>query len=252
MKRLQGKVVVIAGGAGGIGSATSQRMAAEGAHVIVADLNAEQAGQVAEDIRARGGEARATRVDLASEDSIAALFNFALASYGRVNCLHVNAADVAGIGSDLDALDIGLDTWHRSLQINLTGYLLCTRAALPELLRQGGGAIVYTGSGASFYPEKTRVAYGVAKAGIGALMRHVAIRWGKQNIRANVVAPGAILTPPMRALPQERQQELLALTNSPRLGDAQDIAAMVAHLFSEDGAWINGQTLSVDGGMTMR
>jgi len=121
------------------------------------------------------------------------------------------------------------------------------------LLKRGGGAIVYTSSGAAYVGEPERVSYAVSKSGINALMRHVASRWGKDGIRSNAIAPGLVLTDGSRAsMDAEAQERMLALGRSTRLGTPDDIASMVALLFSDDGEWVNGQVISVDGGITMR
>ncbi|KJS05113.1 MAG: oxidoreductase [Gammaproteobacteria bacterium BRH_c0] len=248
MQRLDGKVIVLAGGAGGIGSATAQRLAAEGARVVVGDINHDAAQQVAADITASGGAAIGARVDIGNRESVDALVDLAMATWGRLDGLHANAADLSVQHLDSNALEIDLDLWQHILQVDLTGYLYCTRAALPHLLVSGGGALVYTSSEAAFYGEDVRVAYAVAKSGVNALMRHVARGWGKQGIRANAIAPGLVLSPTVAALPQEFREQVLAGTCSTRLGDTADIAAMVAHLMSDDGAWVQGQVLSVNGG----
>ncbi|WP_157215119.1 SDR family NAD(P)-dependent oxidoreductase [Flavisphingomonas formosensis] len=252
MKRLEGKVAVMAGGAGGIGTGCSKRLAQEGARVVVGDLDGAAAEAVAAQIAEAGGQAIGVALDLADPASVAALFDRAVATYGGVDAVHCNGAAIADIASDLDALEVDLALWDHTLAVNLTGYLLCTRAAVPLMLERGGGAIVYTSSGAGISGEKTRVAYGVSKAGVNALARHVALRWGKQGIRANCVSPGLVLTPAARANAADRLDLLLSLTSSPRLGEPEDIAAMVAMLVSPDGEWINGQTYVVDGGMLMR
>jgi len=252
MNRLEGKVAVMAGGAGGIGTGCSKRLAQEGASVIVGDLDGAAAEAVAAQIVKAGGKAIGVALDLADPASITALFDRAVTTYGGVDAVHCNGAAIADIASDLDALEVDLGLWDHTLAVNLTGYLLCTRAAVPLMLKRGGGAIVYTSSGAGISGENTRVAYGVSKAGVNALARHVALRWGKQGIRANCVSPGLVLTPPARANAADRLDLLLSLTSSPRLGEPEDIAAMVAMLVSPDGEWINGQTYVVDGGMLMR
>jgi len=143
--------------------------------------------------------------------------------------------------------------FDRTVAIDLRGHVLCTRHALPEILKRGGGAIVYTGSGAAYAGEPTRIGYAVAKAGVHALMRHVASRWGKEGIRSNAIAPGLVMTDnALTNMPKERQEEMLAIGRSVRLGRPADIASTVAMLMSDDGDWINGQVISVDGGITMR
>jgi NAD(P)-dependent dehydrogenase (short-subunit alcohol dehydrogenase family) len=154
---------------------------------------------------------------------------------------------------DSDAVDVPLEIYDRTLAVNLRGHLLCTRHAMPALLARGGGALVYTSSGAAFMGEPSRVAYAMAKSGLHALLRHVASRWGKQGIRANAVAPGLVMTETVRrAMSEEACAQVLAITRSPRLGTPEDIAAAVAFLLSDEAEWINGQVISVDGGVTLR
>jgi NAD(P)-dependent dehydrogenase (short-subunit alcohol dehydrogenase family) len=124
---------------------------------------------------------------------------------------------------------------------------------LPELLKRGGGSLVYTSSASAFMGEPQRLAYAISKNGLHGIVRHVATRWGKQGVRANAVAPGLVMTEPVRAmLTAEQRETVLGITRSTRLGEPRDIAAAVAFLLSDDGEWINGQVMSVDGGVTMR
>lgn len=121
------------------------------------------------------------------------------------------------------------------------------------MLSRGGGALVYTTSNSAFIGEPERPCYAMAKAGINALMRHVASRWGRHGIRANSIAPGLVLNKDNpKVIPEDVKAAALAGTRSTRLGTPDDIAAMVVHLLYDDGAWINGQVISVDGGWTMR
>jgi NAD(P)-dependent dehydrogenase (short-subunit alcohol dehydrogenase family) len=252
MHGFSNKVVVIAGGGNGIGAATALRLAEEGAAVVVGDLDGDGAKAVAERIEISGGRAMAVQFDMTDDASVGALVKAAVDTYGGLDFMHANAADFSNIFLDTDALNVPLEVFDRTLAVNLRGYLLCTRHALPELLKRHG-AIVYTTSAAAYIGEPERVSYGVSKSGINALMRHVASRWGKEGIRANAVAPGLVVTEKMRGtLPEEFKAYALNLTRSTRLGEPDDIAAMVAFLFSDDSAWINGQVISVDGGATLR
>jgi NAD(P)-dependent dehydrogenase (short-subunit alcohol dehydrogenase family) len=174
----------------------------------------------------------------------------AVETFGGLDAMLVNMADLSLHAEDGDALTVPLAVFDRAVAVNLRGHLLCTRAALPALLARGGGALIYTSSSAAFMGRPVRVSYAVTKQALVALMRHVAARWGKDGIRANVIAPGLVLSEKNRGHPE--RDTVLAITRSPRLGEPEDIAAMVAHLASADGAWINGQVVCVDGGVTMR
>jgi NAD(P)-dependent dehydrogenase (short-subunit alcohol dehydrogenase family) len=253
MQRLKGSVVMVAGGGGAIGTASCIRLAAEGAKVCVGDIDERSIADVIDKVTAIGGEIEGTRLDLGDEASIRAAFAAARRRFGAIDLLQCNGAMTgAPMLHDTSALDISLDTWNLTLKVDLTGYLICTKEALPDMIAKKQGAIVYISSGAVYTPENVRVAYGVAKAGVNVLMRHVAHVWGKQGIRANAITPGPVLTPPTAALGKEMLDKLLELGRSPRLGVPEDIAAMVAMLLSQDAAWVNGQTIAVDGGLSLR
>jgi NAD(P)-dependent dehydrogenase (short-subunit alcohol dehydrogenase family) len=255
MRGLQGKVAVVAGAGSGIGAATATRLAEEGAAVVVGDIVEPNARAVAEGIRAGGGRAIAHEFDITDDASVAGLVAAAVTEFGGLDAFHANAADLSPevIGRDTDALDLDLGIFDRTIAVNLRGHLLCTRHALPQLLERGGGAIVYTSSAAGHVGEPQRPSYGVSKSGINALMRHVASRWGREGIRANCVAPGLILTKTIRDNSDPAFREYaLGVGRSPRLGEPEDIAAAVAFLVSDDGSWVNGQVISVDGGSTIR
>jgi NAD(P)-dependent dehydrogenase (short-subunit alcohol dehydrogenase family) len=251
---LRDKVVVVAGAASGIGAASARRLAEEGAAVAVGDLNGDGAAGVAASIVDAGGRAESFQYDAADESSVAALVAAAVDTFGRLDAIHANAADLSAetLGLDSDASDIPIEVFDQTMRVNVRGYMLCTRYALPHLLAAGGGAVVYTSSAASFVGEPSRIAYGVSKAGVNALARHVASKWGRKGIRANAIAPGLVETEAVAALPDEFKAAALRHTRSSRLGKPEDIAAMVAFLCSDDGSWINGQVLSVDGGVTLR
>jgi NAD(P)-dependent dehydrogenase (short-subunit alcohol dehydrogenase family) len=255
MRGLADKVVVVAGGGSGIGAATARRLGAEGAAVVVGDINGPNADAVAAEVRDAGGRAQAVPFDISDDASVAALVETAVAEYGGLDAMHANAADLSpeNIGQDTNALEVPLDVFDHTLQVNLRGHLLCTRSALPHLLERGGGALVYTSSAAGHIGEPERPSYAASKAGINSLVRHVASRWGRQGIRANSIAPGLVVTSAMdTGLPSEFRDHALRVGRSPRLGRPDDIAAMVAFLVSDDGEWVNGQVLSVDGGASMR
>lgn len=252
MTQQSGKVAIVAGG-GGIGGATARQLARAGMAVVIGDIDEAGARAIAEDIEAQGGQARGIGCDISNEPQVQALVRLAVEAYGGLDAIHINAADLAIIFQDSNAVDVDLATFDRTLAVNLRGHLLCTRAAIPELLKRGGGAVVYTSSAAAFIGEEERPCYAMAKAGLNALMRHVAARWGRQGIRANCVAPGFVVTENnLKTLPPGFVDQAVKRTHSTRIGCPDDVAAMVALLLSAEGAWINGQVISVDGGATMR
>jgi len=252
MQRLDGKVIVIAGGGSGIGAGVARRLASEGADVIVGDLAEVAAEEVAASIRSTGGSAVPVTFDMRDEESIAALIDTAVTQFGGLDGVHLNAADLPASELDGHVLELDMEIFDRTISVNLRGHVVCTRYALPHLLARGGGALVYTSSAAAFLGDRKRVSYGISKAGLNALMRHVASRWGKEGIRANAIAPGLVRTPANEGWPERYLEFALNGTRSRRLGQPADIAAMVALLMSQDGEWINGQVISVDGGATLR
>ena len=254
LRGLADKVAVVAGGATGIGAATAARLGAEGALVVVGDIAAEAAQRTAEAIAGDGGTAVAVPFDLADADSVAHLIATAVDTYGGVDALFSVGADMSAIRGDSDVVDIDLDLWDRVMTVNLRGYVAAMKYAIPQMLARGGGAIVNMSSAAAFQGEPARPAYATAKAGIGALTRHVAARWGKEGIRCNAVAPGFTATEAIRSAPQWPELEASALKRirGPRVGEPDDIAALVAFLLSDEGEWINGQIVNIDGGTVFR
>jgi NAD(P)-dependent dehydrogenase (short-subunit alcohol dehydrogenase family) len=255
MTGLEGKIIVVAGGASGIGQATCERLARAGAHVVVGDLDGVGAEHVAATLRNEGHSARSHTFDIADDESCGALIASAVDAGGRLDGLFNVAADTsaATLGRDTDALSVPLEVWRRTLDVDLTGYLHTIRHALPHLLAVGGGAIVNTISGLVLNGDRTRAAYGAAKGGVVVLTRHVASRWGREGIRCNSIAPGFVATEQSLAnVPADEQERLLAMVRSPRLGRPDDVAALASFLLSDDGEWINGQLIPVNGGTGLR
>jgi NAD(P)-dependent dehydrogenase (short-subunit alcohol dehydrogenase family) len=261
MPGLEGKVfVVCAGGTGdgtnlgpGMGSATARRLAAEGAKVVIGDLDETAAHRSALLITDAGGTAIGQRYDAGDDEQTQALIDLAVARYGGVDGIHFNATDTSSVSEldgEHDAVTIPLDVWQRQLDVSLRGFLLAARHAIPRMLDRGGGGIVGTSSAAAYLGEPVRVAYATAKVGMGAIVRHIASRWGGEGIRANTIAPGLVPSEVMLADP--RFQGMLQHPRSHRLGRPDDIAAMVTFLLSDEGAWVNGQCISADGGTVMR
>jgi len=248
---LTGKVALIAGG-GGIGAAVARRLAAEGCRVALGDLRIDSAERDAAAIRAEGGTCIALGYDQSDAASVAALVAATVERLGPPDFAHVNAMDMDAVEADTDLLDIDMDIFDRTLAVGLRGSVLVARAVMPHIAAHRG-AIVFTSSDAAHFGEPQRFAYAMTKSAVNALMRHIASRWGQQGVRANAILPGLVMIPRLaQSMDQTAQDMILANGRSPRLGRGEDIAAMVAMLFSRDGEWINGQTLSVNGGGTMR
>ena len=186
-RRLEGKVAIVAGG-GGIGGATATRLAAEGAAVLLGDIDGDAAQRAAATIVADGGRCRAMRYDQSDDGSVAMLIGSAVAAFGRLDGIHVNAADLTAILSDGDAVAIPLDIFDATVAVNMRGALSCAKHALPHLAACRG-AFVVTSSSAAHLGEPERVAYAMTKAAVNALVRHIASRWGKDGVRANAIAP---------------------------------------------------------------
>ncbi|TAL00138.1 MAG: SDR family oxidoreductase [Rhodospirillaceae bacterium] len=253
LNRFEGKVIAIAGGSGGIGSGVSHRLAAEGAVVIVGDVNLDAAEQTAAEIIAKGGRAMPLKIDIGDEASVKAFVHTAVGTHGGIDGFYANALDSTHMGDDSDAVAIDMAAYDQMMHVNSRGYFLCTRHAVPQIIARGGGCMLYTSSGAAHFGLPDRPVYSMLKSGIHALARHVASRFGKQGVRSNVIAPGLILHPVMEAvLGPQYLAEALTGVKVPRLGQPKDIAAMAALLLSDDGAFVTGQVISVDGGASMR
>jgi NAD(P)-dependent dehydrogenase (short-subunit alcohol dehydrogenase family) len=254
VRGLAGKVVIVAGGASGLGAETALRLGAEGGLVVVGDIAEEAAQRIADQIVADGGTATAVGFDLADPDSVADLVRAGESAFGGIDGLFNVGADMRALRADSDVVEIDLDVWDRVMAVNLRGYVAIMKHAIPRLLNRGGGAIVNMSSAAAIQGEPTRPAYATAKAGIGALTRHVASRWGKEGIRCNAVAPGFTATEAIRSAPQWPELESAALRRirAPRVGVPDDVASLVAFLLSAEAAWINGQIINIDGGTVLR
>lgn len=251
MRGLAGKIGIVAGGGRGIGAATARRLAEEGASVVIGDIMGDWAEETAASIRAAGANAIGVRLDGTSAASQAEIVAKALAEFGGLDIYHSNLA--GGTEGDIDALNCPEEVLDKSFAINTKSHFLATQAALPSMIERGGGAIIYTSSGAASGAAPWQVAYPMTKNAIHPLARHVAAKWGKHGIRANVICPGLVLTEAVKqhltAEYVERAQKALPHT---RLGQPCDIAAAVAFLASDDGAWVNGQVWHVNGGAQMR
>jgi NAD(P)-dependent dehydrogenase (short-subunit alcohol dehydrogenase family) len=251
---LTDKVIVFAG-AGGIACATAALLGAGGAKVVVSDVVEGSAENAARAARDSGGDGVAVVADISDEEQVRNLIDVAIKTYGRIDGLFNVAANISPdeVARDTNVVDIELDAWRRTIDVNLTGYLLTLRYALPQMITGGGGSVVNTISDGVYGGMEDKVAYQATKAAVSAMTRHVARKYGKAGVRANSLSPGLVLTDAARLnLEDEFRQGILAMTPARRLGTPADVAATAAFLFSDLSEWITGQVLCVDGGMTMR
>jgi len=249
VKRLEGKVAVITGGASGIGAATMRRLASEGAAVVCADLNEEKGSQLVTEIQENGARALFVRCDVAELAQVEAAVQKAVENFGGLDIIHNNAAWSSGGW----VADIDPDAWDKSIRIMLTAVFYGCRAAIPAMLKRGGGSIVNTASIEAFGGEMLASPYSTAKAGVVNFTRNVAIEYGRKGIRANSICPGIVETPMFDVMAQfskRSRQEMAELNALGRLLKPEEIAAVVAFLCSDDASAITGEALVVDGGLT--
>jgi len=252
MGRLTGRTCIVTGGAGGLGSATVRRLCAEGGQVVVADILLEPGEALAAEIRACGGDAIALHLDLGDPASIAQLIADTLAHYGKLEVVFNNGAATQSefLNRDGAAGDMDIAVWDHTFAVNTRGTMLMIKHALPALIASGSGAIINTSSGASLLGDLSRTAYAASKSAVNALTLYVAAQYGKQGVTCNAISPGMVPT----AASRENQPELIRMVErhhmTPELGYPDDIAAMVALLASDDGRFVSGQIIRVDGGVT--
>ena len=245
---LTGKSILVTGGGGGLAADMGALFVGLGARVLLADIAEDAAMAIAGRI---GAGAKGIGCDISDERSVEKLARFVSAEFGAIDALINNAAH-ADIAADLDLLATDTAVWDRIMQVNLRGTMLVSRAILPLMINNGGGAVVTVVSRQGIAPPLSgmRVAYGTSKAALVMLARHIAVTYGKRGIRSNAVAPGTIETERMLAtLSQERLAQSRANVLTPYLGAPEDISNCIAFLVSDAGRYITGQVIQVDGGV---
>lgn len=247
LRRLEGRGALVTGAASGIGRATCERFAAEGARLACVDRDGDAAEALAKELRTRGVDAVALACDVSSEDEVDRAVDAAVDHFGGLDVL-VNSA---GILHFTHTHEETLERWNRILAVNLTGTFLVCRAALPHL-QDGGGCIVNVSSTAALRAHAWAAAYSASKGGVQALTAELAIEYGRQGVRTNCICPGGIVTPMHDAfeLPEGADPKLLRrIMPFDRMRGPETCAGVIAFLASDDAAHVNGEFVRVDGAM---
>jgi NAD(P)-dependent dehydrogenase (short-subunit alcohol dehydrogenase family) len=247
MQRLQDRVAVITGAGSGIGLATAQRFAQEGAKIVAVDLDEAAGTKVADEV---GG--LFVRADVANEDDVVRMYQTAFDTFGSVDIAFNNA----GISppEDDSILDTGIEAWRRVQEVNLTSVYLCCKYVLPYMRRQGKGSIINTASFVAVLGSATsQISYTASKGGVLAMSRELGVQFAREGIRVNALCPGPVDTPLLRELfakDPERAQRRLVHVPIGRFARAEEIAAAVAFLASDDSSFITASEFLVDGGIS--
>ncbi|MGN6063694.1 SDR family NAD(P)-dependent oxidoreductase [Brevundimonas diminuta] len=248
---LEGKVALVTGAAGSIGSETALALAEQGARVLLTDLRAAELEAVTERLKGQGHDVACRSGDITREDDIRGAVEACVAAFGGVDILDNNAGATGFSSRDLDIPDMPVELWDQVQSINARAPMLFCKYAIPSMLERGGGSIVNISSGQSLSGDVSNFAYAASKAAINALTRHMATAYSPRGVRVNAIAAGLIIQPGMeQRLPAHIQDIFLSHCLVPRLGVPRDIANMVVFLASDLSSYVTGQILSVDGGFT--
>jgi NAD(P)-dependent dehydrogenase (short-subunit alcohol dehydrogenase family) len=246
---MKNKTVIITGAASGIGKATAELFAREGANVVVSDIQEAEGLKVVKDIRAAGGKASFFKTDVSKVEEMEALVNFTTKTYGKLDI----AINNAGIGGELNPIaDMSVEGWHRVIGINLSSLFYGMKYQIQAMLKNGGGSIVNISSILGSVGFAGSAGYTAAKHGVVGLTQTAALEYSAQNIRVNAVGPGFIETPLLNVLDAEMKKQLATLHPIGRLGKSEEVAELIFWLASDKASFVTGSYYPVDGGYLAR
>jgi 3-oxoacyl-[acyl-carrier protein] reductase len=246
---ISGKVAIVTGSGGGIGEAYARALVGEGAKVVIAEIDEQKGGAVADSLKAEGAEALFVPVDVSSEDSTQEMAARAIEAFGGIDFLVNNAALFGNMKTE-SMLSVDWAYYKKFMDINMDGSLLCARACYRSMRERGGGAIVNQSSTAAWMGVGY---YGLAKLALNGLTHCLTRELGGMNIRVNAIAPGPTATDAFKSqVPEEYQSALVASIPISRLGEPEDMAGACLFLLSDAARWVSGQILAVDGGQIIR
>ncbi|MCF7645612.1 SDR family oxidoreductase [Bacillus subtilis] len=241
--RFKDKVVIVTGGASGIGEASVRAFAREGAKVVIADF-ADHGQALADELGA--DKALFIKTDVTNSEAVQAMITQTVTKFGHLDVMFANA----GIAADGPIDELEESAWQRTIDINLGGVYLCDKYAIQQFLKQSGGVIVNCGSIHSHVGKRGVTAYAAAKGGVKLLTQTLGIEYGAKGIRVNAVCPGYIDTPLLSHIPDDAKEKLVALHPMGRLGRSEEVANAVLFLASDEASFVTGSSLMVDGGYT--
>lgn len=245
MSRLQNKVCIITGAASGMGESEAIAFAQQGAKLIIADLNFEQANQVAEKIVNTGGEAFAYQVDVTQFDQLQQLVKFTLEKFGRIDVLLNNAGIFDKYVNSLDTTD---ELWDTMFAINVKAVFHLSNLILPKMIEQGSGAIINIASIAGLVAQMGGASYTASKHAVIGYTKHLAAVYAKHGIKINAICPGTIRTPMTAKMLETRPTDKIPLD---RFGEASEVAELAIFLASDEARFMNGSCITIDGGYTI-
>lgn len=246
---LRDRTIFVTGGARGLGAGIAEAFSAAGASVALFDIDGETASAVARELTDRGGRAIAIQGSVTDESEVEAAVATTVSTFGRIDVVSGNA----GVSANVPSLDITAEAWRRTIDVDLTGAFLTSRAAARVMMEQGGGVILHTSSIWGVASSPARAAYCAAKAGLVSMTKCLAVEWASQGLRVNTLAPGYVRTPLLDRIVEAGRVDIDAVIGATplgRLGTIQDVARLALFLASDAASFITGQTIVADGGWT--